>query len=471
MSRAETSRRGSRPGRAGIRDVAAAAGVSITTVSDALNGKGRLPDATRRHVREVADRLGYRPSAAARTLRTGKSGLIGLTVTTYGDEPFTFTEFAYFAEMARAATSAALARGYALVILPATSRHDVWSNVALDGTVVIDPSDHDPVVSELVRQGLPVVSDGRPAGSLPVTAWVDNDHEAAVLGILDHLADAGARRIGLLTGTTTDTYTHLSTTAYLRWCERVGQDPVYEAYPAHDPCAGAVAADRLLARPDRPDAVYGLFDPNGTDLLAAARRYGLRVPEDLLLVCCSESTVYANTEPPVTTLSLKPRRIGTAVVQLLIDAIEGVDSDQPVEQVIPTELIVRTSSQRRPPRTTVSPPRSPRGREHPGRDGRVTRVGPRFRRGEARRPPARPRVPGKERTAAARGRRSGDQRGRARRGRPEGGTGMATEGRRGAERGDRAGTDRWSRRGRTAEAGSRDSRRSRDTGGRGTAGS
>jgi DNA-binding LacI/PurR family transcriptional regulator len=364
VSRTETPRRGSRPERAGIRDVAAAAGVSITTVSDALNGKGRLPEATRRHVREVADRLGYRPSAAARTLRTGKSGLIGLTVTTYGDEPFTFTEFAYFAEMARAATSAALARGYALVILPASSRHspfDVWQNVALDGTVVIDPSDDDQVVTELMRQGLPVVSDGRPSGALPVTAWVDNDHEAAVLELLDHLADAGARRIGLLTGTTTDTYTRLSTTAYLRWCERVGQDPVYESYPAHDPCAGAVAADRLLARPDRPDAVYGLFDPNGTDLLAAARRYGLRVPEDLLLVCCSESTVYASTEPPITTLSLKPRRIGTAVVQLLIDAIEGLDTGRPVEQVIPTELIIRTSSQRRPPRTTVSAPRSPSG--------------------------------------------------------------------------------------------------------------
>ncbi|WP_309484620.1 LacI family DNA-binding transcriptional regulator [Streptomyces himalayensis] len=193
MSRAEACRRNNRPGRSGIRDVAIAAGVSITTVSDALNGKGRLPDATRRHVRAVADRLGYRASAAARTLRTGKSGLIGLTVTTYGDEPFTFTESGYFAEMARAATSAAPARGYALVILPATSRHDVWSNVALDGAVVIDPDDHDPVVTELVRQGLPVVSDGRPAGSLQVTAWVDNDHEAAVWGILDHLAAAGAR--------------------------------------------------------------------------------------------------------------------------------------------------------------------------------------------------------------------------------------------------------------------------------------
>lgn len=71
--------------------------------------------------------------------------------------------------------------------------------------------------------------------------------------------------------------------------------------------------------------------------------------------------MYATTEPPITTLSLKPRRIGTAVVQLLIDAIEGVDQDGPVEQVIPTELIVRTSSQRRPPRTTVSAPRSPAG--------------------------------------------------------------------------------------------------------------
>ncbi|MFC7218024.1 LacI family DNA-binding transcriptional regulator [Streptomyces polyrhachis] len=350
---------GRRLERAGIRDVAQAAGVSITTVSDALNGKGRLPDTTRRHVREVADRLGYRPSAAARALRTGRSGLIGLTVTTYGEEPFTFTEFAYFAEMARAATSAALARGYALVILPATSRHDVWSNVALDGTVVIDPSDSDQHVADLVRQGIPVVSDGRPGGSLPVTAWVDHDHEAAVLGLLDHLSEAGARRIGLLTGTSTDTYTSVSTRAYLDWCERVGQDPVYECYPAHDPCAGAVAADRLLARPDRPDAVYGLFDPNGTDLLTAARRYGLRVPDDLMLVCCSESEGYASTDPPITTLSLKPRRIGTAVIQLLIDAIEGGERSSPVERVMPTELIVRASSQRKPLRPTVSPPRKP----------------------------------------------------------------------------------------------------------------
>ncbi|MGW8768199.1 substrate-binding domain-containing protein, partial [Streptomyces sp. NPDC055815] len=90
-----------------------------------------------------------------------------------------------------------------------------------------------------------------------------------------------------------------------------------------------------------------------------ARRYGLRVPDDLLIVCCSESTVYATTEPPITTLSLKPRRIGTAVVQLLIDAIEGVGEYNPDSIVMPYELIVRPSSGRaRVPRSRV-PSRSP----------------------------------------------------------------------------------------------------------------
>lgn len=209
-----------------------------------------------------------------------------------------------------------------------------------------------------------MVSDGRPAGSLPVTAWVDNDHEAAVVGLLDHLAAAGARRIGLLTGTGTDAYTRLSTSAYLAWCERNGQDPVYETYPAQDSCAGAVAADRLLARSDRPDAVYGLYDPNGTDLLAAARHYGLGVPDDLMIVCCSESRVYDTTEPPVTTLSLKPGRIGTSVVQLLIDAIEsGLSAEElarrgTISQVMPTDLIVRASSQRPAARALITPPRA-----------------------------------------------------------------------------------------------------------------
>ncbi len=357
---------GRRLGRAGIRDVAAAAGVSITTVSDALNGKGRLPDATRRHVREVADRLGYRPSAAARTLRTGKSGLIGLTVTTYGEEPFTFTEFAYFAEMAQrrhlgragprlrpgdparvlaprrvGQRRAGRHRGHR-PLRPRPGRHRTgpagrarWSATAARPATC--------PVHRLGRQ--------RPRGR-PSSASSTTSPRPAPAGSACSPAPAPTPTPGC------------PPRAYLDWCERVGQEPVYEAYPAHDPCAGAVAADRLLARPDRPDAVYGLFDPNGTDLLAAARRYGLRVPDDLLLVCCSESDGLRQ-HRAADHHALAQAAAGSAPRSCSCSSTRsrGSAPHSRCEQVMPTELIVRTSSQRRPPRTTVEPAAHPRTTE------------------------------------------------------------------------------------------------------------
>ena len=286
------------------------------------NGKGRLPDETRSRVREVAERLGYRPSAAARTLRTGRSGLIGLTVTTYGEEPFTFTEFAYFAEMARAATSAEFTRGYALVVLPASSRHDVWGNIALDGTVVIDPSDHDPVVSELVRRrarGQRRQARWQP----PCHAWVDNDHEGAVLGILDHLTDAGARRMacspappptrtpGCPPRRTSDGANASARSRSTRRIPPTTRGGRGGSRPAARPAGPAGRGVRAL-RPQR-------HGPAGRR--PAIRHAGARRPAAGLL---QRRHVYASTEPPITTLSLKPGRIGTAVVKLLIDAIEGV---------------------------------------------------------------------------------------------------------------------------------------------------
>lgn len=350
---------GRRPtGPGGIRDVAAAAGVSITTVSDALNGKGRLPDATRRHVREVADRLGYRPSAAARTLRTGKSGLIGLTVTTYGEEPFTFTEFAYFAEMARAATSAALARGYALVILPATSRHDVWSNVALDGTVVIDPSDHDPVVTELVRQGLPVVSDGRPAGSSPSppgsTTTTRPPYSACSTtspppAPPDRTADQ-------------DHHRHLHPTLHHRLPQLVRArrpGPGLRVLPRARPVRGR-RRRRPAPRPPRP-ARRGLRALRPQRHRSARRRPPLRPARPrgpaarvLQRVHRLREHRAAHHHPVPQTPPHRHRRRPAPHRR-----DRGVNTGRPVEQVVPTELIIRTSSQRRQPRTTVSPPRSP----------------------------------------------------------------------------------------------------------------
>jgi DNA-binding LacI/PurR family transcriptional regulator len=100
-----------------ISDVAEAAGVSITTVSHALNDKGRLTEETRRRVREVADRLGYKPSALARGLAGGRSGMLAITVSLVEDVALAVADFDYFMQVMNSAASAALERGYSLTLV------------------------------------------------------------------------------------------------------------------------------------------------------------------------------------------------------------------------------------------------------------------------------------------------------------------------------------------------------------------
>ena len=101
-----------------IRDVAQSLGVSTTTVSDALNGRGRLPEATRERVREVAEALGYSARNSARSLRTGRTGRIGLYSPALDEIIEGLAGTGYYVELALGAARAALARDLALVLLP-----------------------------------------------------------------------------------------------------------------------------------------------------------------------------------------------------------------------------------------------------------------------------------------------------------------------------------------------------------------
>jgi DNA-binding LacI/PurR family transcriptional regulator len=201
----------------GIRDVAAAAGVSVTTVSHALNGKGRLPPETRERVRGVADRLGYRPNPAARGLAGGRTGLLGLVVSQAAGLPVVLSDFAYFGQLMAGATSAAIERDHAVVLAPPD--HDI-AGLQLDGAIVVDPVAHDPVVARLRETGRPVVTTGRVLGEDAGAPWVDNDHAAGTLGMLEHLRRHGARTVALVAGPPVHSYDEDVESAYRAWCAR-----------------------------------------------------------------------------------------------------------------------------------------------------------------------------------------------------------------------------------------------------------
>ncbi|MRH87940.1 LacI family DNA-binding transcriptional regulator [Nocardia sp. SYP-A9097] len=309
--------------RVRLVDVARAAGVSKTTVSDALNGSGRLPDATRDHVRETARLMGYRPNATARLLRAGHTRLLGLAAREYVETSWVYTDMAYFSQLVTASTRTALAHGYGVVLLPTTSPGDHWVNMPLDGVCVVDPVDGDPMVADFLSAGVPVVSDRRALANLagPLSRWVDFDYGAATRTVLDHLKSQGAQRIVLVSARSTASYNAESEHAYRDWCTEHHLDPMVTMVTIPGPDGVRLPVDEALAM--HPDAIFTLAEVSPLMLLDAVRRAGRTAPDDLLLVCTSEDPSAAYTDPPLSTLSYLPKETSEASVDLLIDIIEG----------------------------------------------------------------------------------------------------------------------------------------------------
>ncbi|KDN87398.1 LacI family DNA-binding transcriptional regulator [Kitasatospora cheerisanensis] len=341
----DTPRRGGPAAALRIRlvDVAREAGLSKTTVSAALNGTGRMSDAVRERAREAARRLGYRPNATARLLRAGHARLIGYVVGEFANEPGSYMSSPYFAQLTSATATAALRHGYALVLLPARCGPEEWADLPLDAAIVADPLDDDPLVEDFVAAGIPLFTD-RSVEGRPGTHWVDVDADAAVREVLDHLREQGARRPAVVLPGTVTRFHRAVTDSYRRWCGGHGTPPrlVHTGGPGDGAVVAAV--EDLLAGPGTgPDALFVLAEASPPLVLDAVHRAGLRVPEDLLLVCASEDASAAHTHPPVTTLSLRPALIAEKGIELLMAALES-GSREPTGAVVPTRLELRASS-------------------------------------------------------------------------------------------------------------------------------
>lgn len=326
---------------------AARAGVSTATVSNALNGTGRLSEATRQRVLATARELGYAPTSTARALGRGGTGVLGLTMTTYGDLPVPYTEIPYYAQLTLGAMAAAHERGFLLLVMPSSMSPWMWLNTPMDGVIHVGPRAEDPVRSILRERGIPMISEGRPPEPHRCDAWVDADHEAGLRLLLDHLARSGARRIGLSLPVHDDAYPHLIAHAYRSWCDEHRMGALVEEYASLPDyfTAERDAVSRLLHHDPRPDAVVGVYSDSGHNILAAARQHGLQVPQDLLVACISDDPDFASTTPPLTTVSLRPDRVGAEAVDLLIAVINarsGVDRRRLVGPV----LIPRRSTRR-----------------------------------------------------------------------------------------------------------------------------
>jgi DNA-binding LacI/PurR family transcriptional regulator len=313
--------------RVSIKDVARAASVSVTTVSHALNDKGRLNPLTRRRVQEVADRLGYRPNPAARSLVSGSTRLIAAVPSLPAEPRIEFTAFTYFTELIGAATGAAVARDYALVVAPPTTNGFVWERVPLDGVIVIDPVVDEPALPALRERGIPFVTvEPDPAGS-ELDIVVGYDVDAATRAVLDHLGERGGRRVALLTVPPVNAFLQDTAGTYERWCEELGVRPIVGQLDIAELLRDAAAEiDRVLGdlrQREAFDALYAPIEQIGILIGEVLSARGLHVPSDVLLATTHDAGRAAVADPAITTLAWDCVELGRRAADALLDLVEG----------------------------------------------------------------------------------------------------------------------------------------------------
>lgn len=331
--------------RIGLVDVAAEAGVSVTTASDALSGKGRLASATRERVLEAAERLGYRPNPLARSLVGARTGLIAVAFSHTGDITAALADRDYLRQAVVAITGEALEHEVALVVGPPTRHPEMWSRLPMDGLIVFSPVRGDPLLPQIRSEGTPMVLVGRDPEGGHRDPCVDNDHVAGTRTVLDHLEAHGARRPALIAIDLDDAFTDDGVTGYRGWCADRSVEPRIVMVPAETPEGEAAALiERALSGPDAPDAVHTTVWEFGARTVETASRLGLRIPEDLMITACGDTEPLPG-ELPITQLKLFPQVAAREAIDLLMALIWETAS--PSDREVPTELVVRASTDRR----------------------------------------------------------------------------------------------------------------------------
>lgn len=322
-----------------IKDVAREAGVSVATVSRALNGaENVLPD-TRQRILDVARALRYAPSGAARSLITRKTDTIGALLPDLHGE--------FFSELIRGIDQAARARGLHLLL---SSSHDDAHEAAaalramngrVDGLVVMSPHADDDFLAQNLPHNLPAVllNSGARRPSQRVFA-VDNFGGAREM--TEHLVRSGRRRIAFLGGPQANFEARERERGYRAGLGHGDKPWVLEG--DFSEAGGHRAAAALLALPvvDRPDAVFAANDIMAIGLLGALQAAGVRVPEDMALAGFDDIPIARYVSPALTTMRVPIAALGSQALDALADALDGSATGAEAT-VMPVQLVVRRS--------------------------------------------------------------------------------------------------------------------------------
>jgi LacI family transcriptional regulator len=327
-----------------IKEVAAAAQVSIKTVSRVLNNEVSVSDETRQHVQAVIDRLGYVPNLSARRLKSGKSRSLALVL------PLVTSSYA--GKLLSCVLAEARCHGYSLLVLE--DRMDEPDGLKFikrtildrqsDGLLIAPPGADNPQLVEFVRErDVPIVLI-TPNFSNPSYSSIEVTDRKGGYEATCYLLELGHRRIAHITTLKSERFSQERLGGYLDALREAGvlldSSLIQEGENTVE--TGYAAALRLLDQPEPPTAFFAGDDEMAVGAMFAIWQRGLRVPEDISVVGYDDAPIARQVFPALTTVSQTIDEIARVAVNKLVGLIEG-HSVETENMPVSTHLIIRDS--------------------------------------------------------------------------------------------------------------------------------
>lgn len=329
-----------------VKDVAKAAGVSVASVSRALNGHTNMADDTRARILECATRMRYMPNGAARSLITRRTHTIGAVLPDLHGE--------FFSELIRGMDSAARARGLHLLV---SSSHGSASEAGevlrtlrgrVDGLLIMSPHADADMLTDNLPAGLPtVLMNTRVTGGTYRSISIDNYGGASAM--MRHLVERGHRRIAFIAGPSNNFDADERLRGY--------RDALAELLPEQSEivlpgdfseesgyCAGKdIRARNIGAHGELPQAIFAANDMMAIGCLFALGEQGINVPDDIALTGFDDIPIARFVTPPLTTVRVRIADLGRLALEELAAQIEQPDEKAALPTSLGCEIVVRLS--------------------------------------------------------------------------------------------------------------------------------
>lgn len=324
-----------------ISDIAKDLGVSVTTVSFILNGKAkekRISEGLTKRVLEYVQKVGYKPNELAKSLRTGKTKIIGLVIEDISN-PF-------FSNIARRIEAKAYSKGYRIIYCSTDNQPEktieliqLFRDRHVDGYVITPSEGVRDTIASLLASQLPLVLFDRYIPGLP-TNYVVSDNIKGAYDATTHLAQQGYKRIALVTLYSAQTQMRDRMIGYMRAIDTYKLQPYVKKVNLGDDEQATIDDFRTFLNDQQPDAVFFATNYLAITGLKAIKQYDLPFPA---VVSYDDHTLFKLFTPTITVVSQPIEAIADELINTLFNQLDG-KAKETKQLSLPSELVIRESS-------------------------------------------------------------------------------------------------------------------------------